>query len=61
MRKFEIYANGDEYLDIIKIRCEHFEVVDERAVMADNVVISFRKDMYAITFEGMDIWKNKNI
>ena len=62
MREFEIYVNvnGDEYLDKIRIRCEHFEIVDERTVMADAVVINFKEDMYSVSFEGMDIWKNKN-
>lgn len=62
MREFTIYVNinGDEYLDTIKVNCNHFDIVDNRTVIADGATISFKEDMYAVSLNGMDIWKNNN-
>ena len=61
MREFEIYidSHGNEDLDKVKIYCEHFDIADERTVMADAVIITFTKDIHSVRLKGVNIYENE--
>lgn len=60
VREFTVYVNvnGNEYLDVIKINCKNIDVVDNRTLTADGIIITFKEDMYAVFLEGKEVWAN---